>query len=126
MNANAELELAPCPQCQKPGPAPASAHLRDRLCSSECVDAYFADSSHFAPGDGATVTIGSDCYPATIISVTRCRIVVRRDRVARANLFLPDAEGETFAFRITKWGKWKSGSFRLRPGERYAYTDPHF
>ena len=94
-------------------------------------------------GMGATLVIGSDCHPYTIVFVkSPKRIIVQEDRYERKDkngpftemqeyeyFFRPDAPKVIFTLR--KNGRWYQkgqpmGSPALSVGERRAYQDPCF
>jgi hypothetical protein len=82
-------------------------------------------------GDGATISVGSDCYPATVIKKTACTVTVQRDQHHCAAPGAPftytsDPNGTTDVVRLTKRG-WRIG--RCMPvhfGHRRFYYDPSF
>ena len=91
--------------------------------------------------NGATLGVGSDRYPYTILTRTERKITAQKDsfRAAPGSDYFgeqkwditpnPNAEIETFTLR--KNGKWiKVGDSmkgcRLNPGNRSAYKDPCF
>jgi hypothetical protein len=86
-------------------------------------------------GEGATIAIGSDRYPATVIKVTPCRVTVQRDSFIRTdnNGFSESQEyeysacpdGEVTVFYKTPRG-FQNGCYRLSLGGRRAYMDPSF
>lgn len=95
-------------------------------------------------GMGATLHVGADDYPLTIIEVSRSgkRIRCQRDRVRgrraagsdlsvpASYLFIPDPEGEIIEVSLRQNGYWRpkgracSGR-HVTIGERHCYRDPH-
>ena len=85
----------------------------------------------------ATICIGSDRYPATVVKVSPSgkTVRVREDHATRVDnrgytemqdwTFSPDPEGREMTFRFTKRG-WTQGCYRLVVGRRDRYNDPHF
>lgn len=95
-----------------------------------------------AIGVGATVSIGSDCYPATIIHVDARSISVQMDHATEAegydyyqnqvHDFAPNPKGEIKVFTLRRGGRYAElGSpvgrgYNLQIGERRQYRDPDF
>ncbi len=97
-------------------------------------------------GDGATISIGSDRYPATIIAVTLKAhgpvVTVQRDRMSRtdsngqsedqAYTFTPNPAAKLETYSLRRDGTWRvfagnpRDGHRLTIGGRSAYLDPHF
>ena len=93
-------------------------------------------------GMGATYSIGSDCYPYTVMEVRSPKTIVVQEDKARPTknhhphgnqsfLFEPNSEGEKRVFTLRKNGGWYEngqpmGHGRLRVGERHKHIDPHF
>lgn len=90
------------------------------------------------PGDGATIFIGSDRVPATVLSVSKSRmnIVVQEDStvLGRDGLYEfsrnPDAAQREFSYRkgvgyVAKMQKARNGT-RIKIGVRDYYYDPSF
>jgi hypothetical protein len=78
----------------------------------------------------ATRIVGSDRYPATIVSVSPSgkTLTVREDRCHLEGgewVFAPNPSGRTWRFRFTKRG-WVCKSVRLHIGHRDYYQDPSF
>jgi hypothetical protein len=91
--------------------------------------------------NGATLGVGSDCYPYTILTQTERKITAQRDnfRAAEGSDWYsnqkwditpnPNATVETFTLR--KNGKWSKvgdsmNGCHLCPGHRRVYQDPSF
>lgn len=91
----------------------------------------------YAQGTPATICIGSDRYPATVVKVSPSgKTITVRDDIAtfvghdgsfgvQKWTFSPDPKGRETTFRLTKRG-WTRGCYRLVLGERDRYDDPHF
>jgi hypothetical protein len=94
-------------------------------------------------GDGATLQVGSDRYPYTVIAVlTPKKIVLQEDNAIRTDdrgyytesqqyRFERNERGETIVATLRSNGKWVSKGGRLTDpgfylGERSAYRDPSF
>lgn len=95
-------------------------------------------------GDGVTVSIGSDCYPATIIAVSKNlrTVTIQMDNYKPAQgyeyfgnqvyEFTPNPNGviEVWTFRnhgrYAKKGSKKGSGFCLSLNGRRAYSDPSF
>jgi len=75
---------------------------------------------HPEAGMPATITVHSDCYPATIARVGNGRVWVKRDRI-RGPLFIPDARApeELFVWSDKRKGL-VSKTRTLHVGERFA------
>jgi hypothetical protein len=95
------------------------------------------DGVEVVPGMGATVSVGSDCYPYTVVAVLSHRkCLVRRDnfRLDEHHYgigFEPDLGAvpeEATRCRDGRWvvGRTKADGTRLTIGVRRAYLDPHF
>ncbi len=91
-----------------------------------------------AVGMGFTTGAGSDCYPGTVIEVSKSgkTIKVQADDFVRADKAGPYTENQTYTYtanpnghvetyRKTKRG-WTSHGSRGGLGFRRAYFDPHF
>ena len=94
-------------------------------------------------GDGATIYVGSDCYPATVIKVTGRTVVLQRDDAAPADdfeyygnqnyNFTPNKNGSTDTFSLRKNGRlYMKGTemgrngIRCSIGSRRKYSDPSY
>lgn len=93
-------------------------------------------------GMGATLSVGSDAYPYTVIEVrSKTTLVARRDNYRRIDKngyggnqeyeFTPNPTATPEIFTFRRNGRWirKGSSMRgspLRLGKRNAYSDPHF
>jgi hypothetical protein len=88
-------------------------------------------------GDGACYSVGSDRYPATVISKTTRTITVQNDNftVAREHNyfgaqdydFTPNPTGHTMTARWSdKRGGFMSGGRKIHVGARGAYQNPSF
>ena len=95
-------------------------------------------------GMGATVDVGSDSYPATIVQTSRSfrRITVQRDRFWRTDItaprddqsyfHAPDPNGEVETYSLRGNGRYvvvghhASSGKRLRVGVRDVFIDPQF
>lgn len=94
-------------------------------------------------GDGATIYVGSDCYPATVIKVTGRTVVLQRDdyiATEKSDYFgsqdyeyTPNKNGSTDTFSLRKDGRlYMKGTEMGRNGilcsigSRRKYTDPSF
>lgn len=81
-------------------------------------------------GDGATLCIGSDCYPFTVVDVTAKSVTLREDDyrcVDGKDIFQQNLGGKIEVARFTKNG-WRVGGKRGMPvgqGRRF-YRDPSF
>ena len=90
-------------------------------------------------GEAATISIGSDCYPATVIDVTPSgkTVTCQYDNF----VFIPgslttggyeysyqsDPNGRIMKFRYSaKYNRWKNSSYRVSFGNRRYYQDPSF
>lgn len=92
-------------------------------------------------GDGATMSVGSDCYPATVVKVSPSgkTVEIQMDEYTRYDLGGPFTEDQRYNYhrnpnggirivRMTKRG-WRIGGQRGTPvsfGTRRAYQDPSF
>lgn len=88
-------------------------------------------------GQGATVSIGSDSYPYTIIDISESgkTIYLREDRVERIDSngmseiqeykYFPDPQGKEIKATLRKNGAWKTtkDNFRVSIGVRRRYYD---
>ncbi|MCK5610196.1 hypothetical protein KAR91_50445 [Candidatus Pacearchaeota archaeon] len=89
----------------------------------------------FFIGDGATVNMLTDKYPATVIATTPQTVTVRRDKAIRTDnngmsesqsyRFEPDPDGAVERFNKRKDGRYHTPGARLSPG-RDAYHDFSF
>lgn len=99
-------------------------------------------------GDGATESVGSDCYPYTVVKVSESgkTIWLQRDSFRRADSNGPFTESQSYVYErcpeaplrkatLRKDGRYRmagqssSGSMRgctVSVGHRRAYMDPHF
>lgn len=95
-------------------------------------------------GDGATYSIGSDRYPATVVGWKEFQsgpnageireITVQMDKYSAVSGQWPDLEyaytrnpdGRLLTFRRNKNGRFVSGPSYLHVGDRRYYNDPHF
>lgn len=94
----------------------------------------------FAIGEGATVHIGSDSYPYTIIDVSDSgkTIYLRQDKVERTDSngmselqeynYFPNPEGEEIKATLRKNGAWKTtkDNCPVTIGVRRRYYDFSF
>ena len=92
----------------------------------------------------ATVGVGSDCYPATVIDVTLFKsgakagevrsVTVQFDSHHSVGGVWPDLEyeydrnpvGRILTFFVNGQGKFRTDGYRLGLGHRRYYNDPHF
>lgn len=96
----------------------------------------------FNVGDGASVHVGSDSYPATVSRVTRTRVYVKQDFYRNTNgenfmsgsptfEYTPNPEAFEEGFSVRKNGRLVAlgasarSRHTLSSGRRY-YQDPHF
>lgn len=81
-------------------------------------------------GMGATISIGSDRYAATIIAVTSSgkTVVVQGDKIDADGKYVPNPQGELTVFRQCRKNPdaYRNGSRYLDVGERESYRDPSF
>ncbi len=92
-------------------------------------------------GTGATLCLGSDRYPYTVISISGSgkTIQIQADTIAafiseHTALFTPNSNGTVLTVRMSKDGMWRvsatCGGMQSRPrvtiGERASYRDPSF
>lgn len=96
-------------------------------------------------GDGATYTVGSDRYPATVVGWKEFKsgpnageirdIIVQIDKYEHVSGQYPDAvyaytrnpDGQLLTFRKNSKGQFVSGGYSyLHVGHRRFYQDPHF
>lgn len=110
--------------------------LEEEYAARENMETYDA-RDWWRPGEGASVHVGTDAYAATIVSVTRLSITVRRDIATRTDknglsesqtytYTRRDPSYRTETFRLTKHGAFKSPhEDRLTHG-RTHYMDPSF
>lgn len=91
-------------------------------------------------GMGATIRIGSDSYPATIIQVTRNgrRIVLQEDNATRTDnnglselqeyTYETNSNGTTHIATLRKDGRYRltGGQIPVSLGNRRKYLDPSF
>lgn len=93
-------------------------------------------------GTPATVGIGSDCYPATIVGVLLFKSGAKQGQIrsllvqwddhtfnqeTRDFEFSRNPDARIMVFTQNKFGRWKSdGSYGLGIGHRRYYQDPHF
>lgn len=80
---------------------------------------------HPAAGDGCSILIGSDTYPATVLRVTPHTIVVGWDKEHRGGLTTPGV-GKEMRFFKDKGGHWGHRSYQLVLGARASHRDPSF
>ncbi len=82
---------------------------------------------HPQAGDGCSVRIGSDVYPATVVRVTTHTIVVGWDREHGRGLVTPAGRADKqMRFVKNGRGQWVHTSYRLQLGARESYRDPSF
>jgi hypothetical protein len=93
-----------------------------------------------APGMGATLYVGSDCYPCTIVRVTPSgkTLYFQEDDAKRTDdrgvytesqdyLFLPNPQAELKRADLNSRGQWQhKGRQPLSIGRRRKYRDPSF
>ena len=95
-------------------------------------------------GMGATVGIGSDCYPYTIVSVSENlkTVIIQKDNYKPAKgyeyygnqvyEFTPNETGSIEVWTLRNHGRYvrkgdkKGDGYYLTIGERRAYSDPSF
>lgn len=93
-------------------------------------------------GMGATVGIGSDCYPATIVGVLPYKSGAKQGQIRSILVqwddhkfnqetkdfdFSPNRDASILVFTQNKFGRWKcGGSYGLGIGHRRYYQDPSF
>ena len=94
-------------------------------------------------GMGATLRVGSDCYPHTIVEILSTKAIeIQRDHSVMApegNYFgdqvwniTSDPDGVTEVYTLRRNGKWHlkgqpmTNYGGLRIGNRRRYEDPHF
>ncbi len=80
-------------------------------------------------GMGATISIGSDSYPATVLTVSKSgkKITIQRDAVAKDGSFSPDLAGhvEDARFVGNHW-QLAGGYTFVHLGARRYHMDPGF
>jgi len=105
-------------------------------------DHYYFNIDPIEPevGMGATLSIGSDCYPATIIETnkTKTKIIIQQDLQEidegydyysnQVYKFIRNPDGEKRTFTLRKNGYWMEMNGRqiLSIGHKRAYQDPSF
>lgn len=89
-------------------------------------------------GMGATLCVGSDRYPYTIVAVSKSgkSFTMQADNVTSVSgtfqqgnvvsKFEPNLNGPTVKVRFNHLGRWVSGGTTIRIGGRDYYLDPHF
>lgn len=92
-------------------------------------------------GMGATVYVGSDCYPYTVIDIKRNGrlLILQRDTYRRVDnngqsemqsyIYGPDPKGELQEATLRSDGSYRTkghGGCPVALGRRKAYLDPHF
>lgn len=90
-------------------------------------------------GAPATICIGSDSYPATVIDITPSgkTVTVQEDNYywisGDASIgngeykYSRNENGREMKFRYSaKYGRWKNSSYRIYFGDRRYYRDPSF
>jgi len=93
-------------------------------------------------GMGATLGVGSDCYPATIVEMNKekTKIIIQQDSFEpdkdngydfysnQVYIITPDPIAKRRIFSLRKNGSWVEmlGKQRLSVGHRRAYQDPSF
>lgn len=91
-------------------------------------------------GMGATIHVGSDSYPATVIQVTRNgkRVVIQEDIATRIDnnglsesqeyTYMPNPQGEIHIVTLRKDGRYREtgGKTPVSIGYRRKYYDPSF
>jgi hypothetical protein len=86
-------------------------------------------------GDGATICVGSDSYPATVVKVTAKTATIQDDTFTPAPgydyysnqvyTYAPNVTGHRSIVRLTKRG-WRYLGTPVYFGHRRAYRDPSF
>jgi hypothetical protein len=95
------------------------------------------DTTSINVGDGATYSVGSDRYPATVIAKTAKTLTFQSDDYRatpesnyyglQSYTFSPNPNGALYKARwSTVRGGWVSKGFRFRVGHRGAYQNPSF
>ena len=97
------------------------------------------DDSKIYIGGPATISIGSDCYPGTVVDITASgkTITVQYDdyHCSAGDASIGNAEytyvknpyGSLIKFRYSnKYNRYKSGSYKVSFGSKRYYQDPHF
>lgn len=109
----------------------------DNYITGHYGEDQFKDEDYQAAyvGQPATIHIGSDCYPATVIKVTSRTVVVQEDSATRTDTrgiseqqdyrYERDLQGKTTRFYWMKHG-YRNGPYVLTLGERRMYRDPSF
>lgn len=85
-------------------------------------------------GDGATVLLYSDTYPATVIARTPKSITVQEDNHKIESgtwpdfqySYTPNPEGKITVFHWSAKKGWQAPGYRLLIGRRRYYNDPSF
>lgn len=96
-------------------------------------------------GDGATYSVGSDRYPATVVAVEYFKSGARKGKARTVTVesdeywvtsgsvqdgtakyaFKRNTEGSLRTFNVDKEGRFGKPGHRLTVGSRNAYQDPH-
>lgn len=89
-------------------------------------------------GMGATIQVGSDCYPYTVIAVSPSgkTVTIQEDeaQLVSGSIFSKRQEyeyrsnpnGRTMTVRRNKHGRWGKRHFPVYIGRRRYYRDPSF
>jgi hypothetical protein len=93
-------------------------------------------------GMGATIAIGTDAYPATIVAIKGKKVLVQMDEYRRTDKngisedqkyeYYPNPNAPTKTFTLRKNGRFviegdsMNSSVRMYIGSRRAYQDPSF
>jgi hypothetical protein len=95
-------------------------------------------------GMPATLSVGSDRYPATVIGVTHFKSGARAGEVRTVTIqqdtatvsggvwpdleyeYSPNPDGRILLFFADSKGRFKTDGYRLALGHRRRYNDPHF
>lgn len=99
------------------------------VCFCNCSDGI-SKANAFQPSVGmpATYMIGTDCYPCTVMSISKNgrKITLSKDK-ARKQLFVPNAANVMTVYRNTDGTfRGKGGVGSIAFGKRTFSLDPHF